>query len=202
MPEQTSINSISLWTIWTFVGSFSCVSYNMILHMILPQCCFWTKWTAKFLMSKLNWHILQFNKRQSSILITCLLFISHAFRDTFLSEIWNAHCSIRLKKDRKITHFYAKKCCEIPWCLSICLRRLIFCEQEWSHIVQENGFSPVWVKICFFITSFLLVIFGQHGQPYSITPSLIGWFCKIIKDNATVLFCRYIHLFISKKFYC
>jgi len=73
------------------------VSYNMILHMILPQCCFWTKWTSKFLMSKLNWHILQCNKRQSSNLITCLEFISHLFMIHFYQKS-EMHCSIIIKK--------------------------------------------------------------------------------------------------------
>ena len=76
----------------------------------------------------------------------------------------------------------------MPWCLSICLRRFAFCEQAYWHIEQENGFSPVWVKICFCITSFLFIIFGQAGQPYSWYPSLIGRFCKIIKDNTTVFY--------------
>lgn len=63
------------------------------------------------------------------------------------------------------------------WCWNlICLKQLALCVKVLEQYEHLKGFSPVWVRICFCITSFLWCTFGQIGHENSWGPSLIGTF--------------------------
>ena len=80
----------------------------------------------------------------------------------------------------------------------ICRFRLLF----WWNVVwqklQENGFSPVWVKICFLTSTADFWTLKQNGQAQFPWFILIGSFCKYQVRNVLWKFCLYICIFKLK----
>ena len=64
------------------------------------------------------------------------------------------------------------------WIFAICcLRLLLWLQANWQ-IVQENGFSPVWVLIWRQLSLCFFEIFEQNGQANWPGAILIGSICK------------------------
>ena len=72
-----------------------------------------------------------------------------------------------------------------PCTILICVLQLPFSEKAALHIGQANGFSPVWVLICLFISALHLISLGQNGQATLFGPICIGTglFCTICKNQ-------------------
>ena len=72
-----------------------------------------------------------------------------------------------------------------PCTILIWVLQLPFSEKAALHIGQANGFSPVWVLICLFISALHLISLGQNGQATLFGPICIGTglFCTICKNQ-------------------
>ena len=67
-----------------------------------------------------------------------------------------------------ISHFW------LEWCFTMCVLRFDFWLKHFLQKLHENGFSPVWIKLCFFMSLAFGVVLEQNGQPYFFGPSFMG----------------------------
>ena len=65
----------------------------------------------------------------------------------------------------------------------MCAFRDVFWLQAKEHNGHENGFSPVWVKICLLILENWSIILVQKGHAYCLIPIFMGPFWKKIKTR-------------------
>ena len=80
----------------------------------------------------------------------------------------------------------------------------LFVFDWWPHKVQENGFSPVWIRICRWIFEGAFITTAQYGQAYCFGAILMGsstFICKKYEIFENILSYKILrNAFISKTF--
>ena len=89
-----------------------------------------------------------------------------------------------------------------PWLLQhlfrMCLRKELLSLVAKGQDGHLWGFSPVWIRICAIILSFLFISLLQNGHLKSCWPSLMGSFCKKNKNSCRFFLeenCSMVHIY-------